>query len=492
MERSSGILLHISSLPSPWGIGTLGQSARDFVDFLSAAGQRYWQLLPLSPTGYGDSPYQSASSFGGNPYFIDPQELIDTGLLSPQELEGSWGADPASVDYGLLWQRRLSLLRTAFLRSDPKEPTFLEFCRSEALWLEDYSLFMALKAHFHGKPWMEWDTDLRLHLPAALTRIQKELEEEISFHKWLQFLFFRQWDTLHTYAADHGISIIGDLPIYVPMDSVEVWSHPELFQLTAQRTPRVVAGCPPDGFNPDGQYWGNPIYDWERMAQNGYSWWVRRAGAAARFFDVVRIDHFRGIESYWAIPAEHETARDGKWIKGPGLALIEAIRQALPQTDFIAEDLGYLTPEVWQLLDDSGLPGMKVLEFAFDSDPENEYLPHRYPTDHCICYTGTHDNQTLRQWQEELTPSVCSFAREYMKLLPGEDLCEGLLQLGMSSRANLFMTQMQDWLDLGSEARMNEPGLRTPQNWCWRLLPDAATGTLANRIRTMTEKFDRL
>ncbi len=492
MKRSSGILLHISSLPSPWGVGDLGRCAREFVDFLHAAGQRYWQILPLSPTGYGDSPYQSASSFGGNPYFIAPEMLVEQGVLTRQELEGEWGADPASVDYGLLWQKRLPMLRTAFQRTDRTEPEFLSFCEREAEWLEDHSLFMALKHHFGGKSWMEWDTDIRLRRPAAVRKWKEDLTEEVAFQKWLQFLFFTQWEELHGYAAERGISIIGDLPIYVPVDSVEVWSCPEQFQLTRNRTPRVVAGCPPDGFSPDGQYWGNPIYDWEKMAKDGYGWWVRRAGAAARFFDVVRIDHFRGIESYWSIPAAHKTARHGKWVKGPGMELFRAIREALPQAGFIAEDLGFLTPAVRQLLEDSGLPGMKVLEFAFDSGPDNDYLPHRYTTDRCICYTGTHDNQTLRQWVEELAPQVRSFTEEYIDLQPGEDLCEGLLRLGMSSRAELFMAQMQDWLGLGGSARMNEPGLRKPQNWCWRMLPDMADEALAARIRAMTEEFDRI
>ncbi len=492
MKRSSGILLHISSLPSPYGIGNLGRCAREFVDFLHAAGQRYWQILPLSPTGYGDSPYQSASSYGGNPYFIDPEELLEQGLLTREELQGSWGENAASTDYGRIYERRLPLLRRAFQRTNRQEPAFLEFCGKEACWLEEHSLFMALKAHFGGAPWLQWETDLRLHHPAALKRWRKTLEEEITFQKWLQFVFFRQWDRLHAYASSKEVSIIGDIPIYVPMDSVDVWSSPEYFQLTRNRTPRVVAGCPPDGFSKDGQYWGNPIYDWEKMAKDGYRWWVRRVGAAARFFDVIRIDHFRGIESYWSIPAAHKTARHGKWVKGPGMELIRAIRQAYPHAGLIAEDLGFLTPEVRQLLEDSGLPGMKVLEFAFDSGEYNDYLPHRYSTDHCICYTGTHDNHTLRQWTEELSPETRSFTEKYMNLQPGEDFCESLLRLGMSSRAELFIAQMQDWLGLDGSARMNEPGVRKPQNWCWRMLPDAADKKLAAHIYSITKEFDRI
>lgn len=493
MNRSSGILLHLSSLPSPYGIGNMGQAARDFIDFLVQAKQRYWQLLPISPTGYGDSPYQSASAFAGNPYLIDPDALVRDGLLTAEDLAVDWGGDPAQTDYGLMYQKRLPMLRTAFVRFQQRpDPAFDEFCQAEARWLDDYALFMALKAHFGGGPWLDWDADIRLRRPSAMKRYRRQLSEEIRFQQWLQFVFFRQWTALRRYAKDNGISIIGDIPIYVPMDSADVWSNPQNFQLNRYRRPRVVAGCPPDAFTSDGQYWGNPIYDWEKMESEGFDWWLERIGAATRFFDVVRIDHFRGIESYWSIPAHHKTARHGHWVKGPGMSLIRAIKDAYPDADFIAEDLGFLTPEVYQLVEESGFPSMKVLEFAFDSREPSNYLPHNY-NENCVCYTGTHDNLTLRQWYEESSTNDLDrdYARKYMGISNGEDFCRSIIRLGMASKANLFMAQMQDYLNLGGSARMNEPGILKPQNWRWRMLPGAATEALAQEIAAMTSEANR-
>ena len=491
MKRSSGILLHISSLPSPYGIGNLGQAARDFIDFLVRAKQRYWQLLPISPTGYGDSPYQSSSTFAGNPYFIDPDQLLQQGLLTEAELDQPWSDSEMQADYGRLYQMRLPMLRKAFQRAETGAE-FDAFCRAEASWLEDYALFMAVKAHFGGKSWLDWDADIRTRKPAAMKYYRTLLAEEIQFQQWLQFVFFAQWKSLRDYAAQKGIAIIGDIPIYVPLDSADVWSDPNSFQLKRSRRPRVVAGCPPDAFTRDGQYWGNPIYDWQGMEADGFSWWVRRIGAAVRFFDVIRIDHFRGIESYWSIPAHHKTARRGTWIKGPGMALINAIKQAYPQADFIAEDLGYMTPEVHQLVEDSGFPSMKVLEFAFDSREPSNYLPHVY-NENCVCYTGTHDNPTLQQWYVESSEEDLDrkFAREYMMITEGEDFCDAIIRLGMDSKANLFMVQMQDYLRLGAEARMNEPGHMNARNWRWRMLPGAANDQLADEIAAMTEKSNR-
>ena len=493
MKRSSGILLHLSSLPSPYGIGNMGAAAREFVDFLAAAGQTYWQLLPISPTGYGDSPYQSASTFAGNPYFIDPDGLKAQGLLTEEDLAGNWGENPASTDYGLIYQRRYPMLRAAFDRADKTDPAFRSFCTAEAHWLDDYALFMALKNRFGGKSWCEWEKPCRLREPAALEKARAELAEEILFLQWIQYQFYTQWEALRAYARKKGVKIIGDIPIYVPLDSADVWSAPEDFQLTEDRMPRVVAGCPPDGFSKDGQFWGNPIYDWEKMEQDGFAWWIRRAGAASRFFDVVRIDHFRGIESYWSIPAHHTTARNGKWVKGPGMALIDALKQALPQAEFIAEDLGFLTPEVRQLVADSGFPGMKVLEFAFDTREPSNYLPHCYD-ENCICYVGTHDNHTLRQWYEESSETDLDrpFALEYMGITEEDDFCQAILRLGMESKADLFVTQMQDWLGLGGEARMNEPGALKAQNWRWRMLPGVTGPDLAQEILGMTRASGRI
>jgi len=491
MKRSSGILLHITSLPSPYGIGSLGQSARDFIDFLQAAGQRYWQILPIAPTGFGDSPYQAASAFAGNHYLLDLDELIQEGLLTQEEVGTDWGSDPEETDFGLLYEKRLPLLRQAFRRS-PETEAFAAFCREEAHWLEDYALFMALKNRFGGKAWSEWDEPIRMRQPEAMAFWRQELAQEIRFHQWLQLRFLQQWQRLRDYAHSKNVQIIGDIPIYVPLDSADVWSDPDSFQLDAQRRPVVVAGCPPDAFSRDGQLWGNPIYRWETMEADGFQWWLRRIGATTRFFDVVRIDHFRGIESYWSIPADAETAGAGHWVKGPGMALIHAIRQAYPETSFIAEDLGYLTPEVETLVRESGFPGMKVLEFAFDSREPSDYLPHTY-TEHCVCYTGTHDNETLRQWYTESGEETLDrrFARRYMGIGEGEDFCKAIIRLGMASKADLFVAQMQDYLDLDGKSRMNQPGTLNQQNWRWRMRPDAAGEQLAKEIAALTETFGR-
>ena len=492
MKRSSGILMHITSLPSPYGVGNLGQAARDFIDFLVQAKQRYWQLLPISPTGYGDSPYQAASTFAGNPYLIDPDQLKQQGLLTAEELDLDWGDSAASTDYGRLYALRLPLLRKAFARAKTDE-AFDAFCEAEASWLEDYALFMAVKGHFGGKAWLDWDADIRLRKPEAMARYRQLLAEEIRFQQWLQYCFFTQWQSLRDYAAKRQIAIIGDIPIYVPLDSADVWSDPNSFQLKRSRRPRVVAGCPPDSFSKNGQYWGNPIYDWDGMEADGFRWWIKRIGAAVRFFDVVRIDHFRGIESYWSIPAHHKTARHGQWVKGPGMALIHAIKAAYPEASFIAEDLGFLTPEVHALVENSGFPSMKVLQFAFDSREPSNYLPHVYG-ENCVCYTGTHDNPTLRQWYTESSEEDLdrAYARKYMKITEREDFCEAIIKLGMESRANLFMVQMQDYLNLGADARMNEPGLLKPQNWRWRMLPGAADEALAQKIAALTRASNRI
>ena len=478
MNRSSGILLHITSLPSPYGVGNLGQAAYDFVDFLKKAGQTYWQILPICPPGYGDSPYQAFSTFAGNPYLIDPDQLVAAGWLTQSELDAqSWGSNPEHVDFALLYETRLPLLRRAFARFSQAVPAdFDEYAQQESAWLPEYALFMSVKAKFGNGPWTDWPSDIRAHQPAAIRRYTAELSEDIRFHCFLQYCFHKQWQRLRSYANERGIRIIGDLPIYVPLDSADVWSHPENFQLTRTRRPRVVAGCPPDGFSKNGQYWGNPIYDWVHMESRGFDWWLQRVGAAGRSFDVVRIDHFRGIESYWCIPAANRTARCGKWVKGPGKKLIDAIKAAYPSIDFIAEDLGF--------------PGMKVLEFAFDSREPSNYLPHNY-NENCICYTGTHDNETLLQWCAKLPAGADAYAREYLGIGINDDLANALIRAGMQSKANLFVAQMQDYLRLGAEARMNEPGKLQPENWRWRMLPGAASDALAQQIDALTRAADR-
>ena len=488
--RESGILMHITSLPSPYGIGTMGRQAYEFVDFLESAGQSYWQILPLTPTGYGDSPYQSFSSCAGNPYLIDLDTLVEEGLLKQQEITAvSWGSDPERVDFGTMYQQRTKVLSVACSRFVP-DAGFEAFVRENASWLADYAIFMALKAQMGGKVWLDWPEELKCHDAAALEAKAQELKDEIFLQYFLQYQFHRQWKALRSYANGKGIRIIGDVPIYVPLDCADVWAVPELFQLDENRRPEVVAGCPPDAFTEDGQLWGNPIYDWQKMADTGYGWWVKRLAAAAGMYDVVRFDHFRGFESYWAVPAGDKTARNGSWVKGPGLDFIRAIQKALPDLDFIAEDLGYMTPEVRQLQLDSGYPGMKVLEFGFDSREESDYLPHLYPED-SVCYTGTHDNVTLKQWFDEASPEDVAMAKAYLGLNPEEGYVWGMIRGAMGSVSRLCVVQMQDYLELGKPARMNFPGTLSMANWTWRAKEGFDSEELAKKIYKITKLYGR-
>ena len=493
--RASGILLHITSLPSPHGVGTMGRAAYEFVDFLKAAGQKYWQILPLGPTGFGDSPYQTDSSYAGNPYLIDLDLLAEDGLLTAEEIDVvPFGDDPTKVDYGALYAGRTGLLRKAFQRGwDRDREKVAAFYKENEGWLRPYALFTAAKRRFSMRPWQEWeDENLRLRRdPAALERWEAELREDRELCIYTQYLFFRQWNALREYVHKQGIRIIGDVPIYVSLDSADVWAEREMFQLDDQQRPVEVAGVPPDAFTDDGQLWGNPLYDWERMEKDGFAWWIRRLRAAARLYDVVRIDHFRGLESYWAVPYGDATARRGQWRPGPGKAFIRAIQTALPELDMIAEDLGYMTPEVMALRDFSGFPGMKILQFAFDPSGESEYLPHRMDPN-SVCYIGTHDNSTLRQWLErDATPKSLAFAREYGGLNHAEGYANGILRLGMGCPAKLFVAQMQDWLLLGPDSRMNEPGLLGGGNWRWRMEPGAVTEPLPKKIARMTKLYGR-
>lgn len=491
--RKSGILMHISSLPGPYGVGSLGAAAYSFVDFLVAAGQSYWQILPLNPTGFGDSPYQSFSTFAGNHYLIDLDTLVSEGLLLPEELQGiDWGGDPGRVDFGRLYTERTRLLKLAHSRFTEDEH-FENFVRDNVLWLEDYALFMAIKEHFHGRDWQRWSVSLLMRLPPVMDAYREELRDAIRFQYFLQYQFFRQWKALRAYANDRGIKIIGDVPIYVPLDSADVWAEPELFQLDASRRPKVVAGCPPDSFSADGQLWGNPIYDWPRHHDERYHWWIRRMKAAARMYDVVRFDHFRGFESYWAVPADAKTAASGSWQKGPGMDFVGAIKKALPDLQIIAEDLGFVTEEVKQLLRDSGYPGMKVMEFAFDTrEPSaRDYLPHRYPVN-SVVYSGTHDNLTLQQWFDEAAPEDVRSAWDYLGLNDQEGPVWGMIRGAMGSISKLCIIQMQDYLEIGAEGRMNHPGTLTTANWTWRAKPGFADEKLAKKIRTLTERYDRI
>ena len=488
--RESGILMHLSSLPGPYGIGSMGKSACHFVDFLEKSGQAFWQILPLAPTGYGNSPYQSASSCAGNPYLIDLDTLAEEGLLTKAEIDSfPWGEDPLRVDFGALYESRFQVLKIACGRFVPGED-YRKFLEENRGWLPDYSLFMAIKNHFGGKAWLDWPQELRFRDPEALEKMRRTLEEEIRLQCFMQYEFMKQWQALRAYAAEKKVRIIGDVPIYVPMDSAEVWTEPELFQLDEDLYPVVVAGCPPDAFTADGQLWGNPIYRWQQHAATGYEWWIHRLRAAGKLYDVIRIDHFRAFESYWAVPYGDKTARGGAWVKGPGMDFLRAIRNALPDLDFIAEDLGFITPEVRQLQVDSGYPGMKVIEFAFDSREESDYLPHRYPVD-SVCYTGTHDNVTVKQWFDEAAEEDVAFAKAYLGLNSEEGWVWGMIRGGMGSVSRLFVAQMQDYLELGKAGRMNFPGTLTNDNWTWRAEEGFDADALADRIYTMTCMYGR-
>ena len=493
MKRSCGVLMPMSSLPSPYGIGTMGKSAYQFVDFLKRSGQHYWQLLPLGPTSYGDSPYASFSTFAGNPYYIDLDLLVRDRLLKKSEIDAHfWGKEEDRVDYGAIYQSRFIVLRKAYARG--KElfaDAFAAFRIENASWLENYALFMALKARFGMRSWVEWEDEaVRLRRPDALDCCRRELADDVSFYAFLQFLFFRQWNALKEYAHDKGIEFIGDIPIYVALDSADVWSEPQVFQLDENNLPTEVAGCPPDAFTEDGQLWGNPLYDYDAMKKDGFGWWIRRIEGADRLYDVIRIDHFRGFESYWAVPYGDKTARRGRWVKGPGMDLVGVLTSWFHDLRFIAEDLGYTTPEVEKLLADSGLPGMRVLEFGFDPDGDAPYMPHNCVA-HSVCYIGTHDNETARGWVSVLDQKTRRFARDYMHITPEEGWCWGLIRTGMSTASSLFVVQMQDVLELPKSARMNTPG--TPSgNWQWRMKPGAVTPELMKKLRFYTKTYRRL
>lgn len=488
--RAAGILLHISSLPSPYGIGTMGTAAYQFIDFLRQAGQSYWQILPIGPTGVGDSPYQSCSIFAGNPYLIDLEDLISRGLLEQSEVDTvCWSNRSDKVDFGTLYAARFPILEKAYRRGAETECAAFAAFRAENKWVEDYAFYMALKRKFGLLPWYQWPSAAMRREPSAMLRYREELRDDIAFYAFIQYLFYGQWERLHHYAAENGIKIIGDIPIYVPIDSVEVWQSPALFQLDSAMTPKAVAGVPPDAFTEDGQLWGNPLYHWAQMKKDGYAWWQSRVKGAAKFFDVIRIDHFRGLESYWAVPYGDANARGGKWLPGPGIALLNAIKKACPETEFIAEDLGVITPQVRKLQIRSGFPGMKVLEFAFDGGADNAYLPHNAIKD-CVYYSGTHDNETLAQWYENSSEQRRAFLSKYLGLNEDEGILRGILRGGMTTVADLFIAQMQDWMELSGEARMNTPGLLSDANWSWRLttLPDES---LAEEIRQMTQYSGR-
>lgn len=488
--RECGILLPVTSIPSPYGIGGFSKEAYEFVDRLEAAGQRYWQVLPFGPTGYGDSPYQSFSAFAGNPYFIDLDTLAEEGLLTEEEcLEADCGQNPRYVDYERIYKTRFQVLRKAFNRWKALGQKSGEKLEQET---KEYCVYMAVKNQFQGKSWAQWEEDIRLRKPETVKAWEEELADEILFYEFQQLKFQEQWKKLKDYANSRGVRIIGDIPIYVAFDSADSWFHPELFQFNEDREPDFVAGCPPDGFSPTGQLWGNPLYRWDYHKKTGYAWWIRRMAYCFRLYDVVRVDHFRGFDEYYSIPAEDDTAAGGHWEKGPGLELFDAIEKKLGKLEIIAEDLGFLTPSVFEMVRKSGFPGMKVLEFAFSADGQSIYLPYHYD-ENCVVYTGTHDNDTIQGWYEAMPEWDRDFSIRYLgnRYTPRKEIHWDFIRAALGSRARLAVIPMQDYLGLGSEARINEPST-LGDNWKWRLLPDEFDGKLAETCRDLAWVYGRL
>lgn len=492
MKRSSGIIMHISSLPESYGIGTFGEEAYKFADFIHKSGQSYWQILPLGHTGYGDSPYQAFSAFAGNPYFIDLITLVKDELLDEKDLEDiNFGNDKTQVDYEGLFHERYKVLRKAYQRSKGHLGEEIgDFEKQNAYWLDDYAMYMAIKEKMNLVSWQEWDLGIKLRTPQAMAYYKETLADEIDFWIFIQYEFYKQWHALKTYVNNLGIQIIGDIPIYVAADSSDTWANSELFKLDQHKNPIVVAGCPPDAFSETGQLWGNPIYDWSYLEETKYTWWVERIRESLKLFDMIRIDHFRGFESYWEIPYGEETAIHGKWVKGPGIKLFRAIRRELGEVNIIAEDLGYLTQEVVDFRDATGYPGMKVLQFAFDEREESDYIPHTYES-HCMVYTGTHDNDTIKGWMETTGDAKdILYAKHYLKLTPEEGLTWGFIRGAWSSVGDVAITMMQDVLDLGNETRMNYPST-LGSNWKWRMEEGALTEELAHKLYTLTKLYGR-
>ena len=491
MNRSAGILMPLFSLPSPYGIGSLGREARAFADFLHDAGQAWWQVLPVGLAGAGESPYASPSTFAGNPLYIDLEQLAEEGLLTEAELRSARLPVSEQVDYAAVKALREPLLRKAFSRVTGEQAQAAREFAEKNPWVREFALYQAARVRF-GTPWYEWpDEALRRHEPTALEHWRGMLAEDVAYHTWVQYWFFRQWAALKAYVNGLGVRIIGDIPIYVSLDSADVWAERQQFLLDSEGRPSKVAGVPPDYFSAEGQLWGNPLYNWAHMKADGFGWWIRRVDGAIKLFDVIRIDHFRGLESYWAVPAEARTAKEGAWEKGPGMDLLRVLTSWFWYADveYIAEDLGLLTDAVHELRKAAGLPGMKVLQFAFDG-PYNAYLPHNHEK-HCICYTGTHDNDTLIGWYEKAQRSERDFVEQYLGVRDdAEAVRKAVLRCGQGSVAELFVAQMQDYLALDGAARVNTPGV-AEGNWRWRMLPGRTTPALAEEIRTLTHTFGR-
>lgn len=495
-KRSAGILLHPTSLPNTLGIGTFGYSARGFIDFLEAAGFEYWQVCPLGPTGFGDSPYQSFSSFAGNPYLIDLQILVNSGLLTQSDLAPLKQLPEKNVDYGSLYKLHPPILEktfTNFKKSHNPQlfDSFEKFKKAKASWLDPYTAFMAFKHHFDGKSWLEWEPNYRSYANAIQTPLLKELAPKRELYSFIQYLFFKQWSALHEYADAKNIQIIGDLPIFVALDSADVWSNPTLFELDSSGKPTQLAGVPPDYFSEKGQFWGNPLYNWKIMKEQNYDWWINRLSANYLLYDVIRLDHFRGFESYWSIPAGSPDARSGKWIQGPGLEFFQTIHKHFPAAKIIAEDLGMITEKVRELLASTGLPGMAVFQFAFDLNSKNLFLPHHLQRNQ-ILYTGTHDNTTTRAWYESQLPQTQDQIRKYLRV-PGNDVAWDLIHKAYESVCHLIILPVQDLLNKGAEARMNFPG-QSQGNWQWRMTHSELhhlVQNVAGYLRSLKSLYDR-
>lgn len=488
--RSCGILMHITSLPSPYGIGTFGDEAERFVDWLKSAGQSYWQVLPVGPTGYGDSPYQSFSTYAGNPLLIDLDALVKGGLLSQAKCQAAdYGADPTYVDFDKVNNTKMALLRDAY-KNFEEDTGYLAFERSEAQWLDDYSLFMALKTENNLVSWTQWSDDLRFRKPVAIAEARERLKGEIGFWKFIQYTFYSQWDRLKSYANRNGIQIIGDIPIYVALDSSDVWANASLFEMDERLNPRRVAGVPPDYFSETGQLWGNPLYDWEAMKKEKFSWWINRIRKAAQLYDVVRVDHFRAFDTYWAVPYGDTTAINGKWEQGPGMDLWNEVKAQLGEVNIIAEDLGDIFDSVKELLKASGFPGMRVLQFGFNPESsDNDHLPHRYPPN-CVAYTGTHDNSTVMGWYKSADVKSREMCRRYLKPMLFEKLNKAFIRELYKSSVGLAIVPMQDVIGLDDRARMNIPST-LGGNWKWRAVKKQINPKFAEMMKDFAETYYR-
>lgn len=486
--RKTGILLHISSLPSNYGIGSYGKDAYRFVDFLEKCEQSYWQILPLGPTSYGDSPYQTFSAFANNPYFIDLDQLVEEKLLRKSEIVATFKS-PRYVDYKELYEERFIILRKAFLRFNRKNNAYLKFIDDNQKWLNDYAIFMALKVKFDGASWLLWDEELKQREPEAMKKYTLLLKDEIEFNRFLQFKSYDQWLSLKKYANSKGIMIIGDMPIYVSYDSSDVWANPTYFDLAQDKLPIHIAGVPPDNYSSDGQLWGNPLYNWEILEKNDFEWWVDRVKTASELFDMLRIDHFIGFQNFYSVPYGEKTAKNGEWKKGPGMKLFNIIKEKLGDVNIIAEDLGVVTPEVRKLLKDTGFPGMKLLQFAFDSKEENDYIPHLY-TKNVIAYTGTHDNQTTQTWFSTLPEKDLRYCLNYINHSGNQSKVDSLIKTTQACIADTTIIPIQDYLHLGAEGRMNTPST-TGNNWRWRLLKSELNYKLQVKIKDVTILYGR-